>query len=74
MIFAELAGGIAQAFECRRKGACLRRNPNISARLSDSCQPCADWQFASDKSGASGRAASLGVVVSEHHSFGGELV
>src|SRR6516225_2283822 len=74
MVFAELAGRVAERFERGREGASLIRNADIGSRLADRGHASAEWNLAGDEIGAAGGAARLGVIVSKAHAVGGELV
>src|SRR5229473_6330258 len=74
MIFAELAGGIAERLERFRDRYVLRLKPYRSARKSDLGHPRAVNRLTGDERRTARRATVLGVVVREHHAFAGDAV
>ena len=74
VVLAELAGGVAHAFQRGGDGNCLRGQADGCTGLADRGHAGADRQFAGNEVGATRRAARLGVVVGEQHAFGGDLV
>src|SRR5262245_31276840 len=74
VVFPKLASGITHRLEYRCNRGGLIGHSEWRTRLTHRCQAGANREFASDEIRTSGRAARLGVVVSEPHSFVGELV
>ena len=74
MVLAELAGCIAHVLECCGQGHRLGWQAGLGPGLTDSGHACSDRQFAGDEGGPACRAARLGVVISQQHAFGGDLV
>jgi hypothetical protein len=61
-------------FNAVANGRRLRRHPRRCAGLADGCKSCPDRQLAGDEIGAARGAARFGVIVSETHALGGQLV
>ncbi len=74
VVLAELAGGVALCFERGGERAGFFRDADIGTGLADGGEARTEWNFAGDEVRATCRATGFGVIVGEHHSFGGQLV
>src|SRR5262249_31781893 len=74
MIFAKLTRGIALGFQSGGERSCFSRYSNVCTGLADRRETRADWQFTRYEIRPAGRATCLGIIVSEHHAFRGQLV
>jgi hypothetical protein len=74
VVLAELAGFVSHPFQHRGNRDRLGGQADRRASLADCGHTRADGEFAGDEVGAARRAARLGVVVGEYHSFFGELI
>ena len=74
VVLAELTGGVAHGLEGCSNGHSLWRYADRRAGLTHCGHPGADRQLAGDECSASCCAARLGIVISEAHALGGELV
>jgi hypothetical protein len=74
MVLTELTRGITHGLEHRSNGHRLWGYTDWRTGLADRGQTRADRELAGDEVSAAGRAACLGVVVSEVHALSGELV
>src|SRR6185437_12109439 len=74
MVLAELPGSIALLLQRGGERRGLVRYANVGPGLADGCQPGADRQFAGNEVRTTRRAACFGIIVSEHHAFGRQLV
>jgi hypothetical protein len=69
MVFAELAGGVAQRLEQFRNGRILRANADIGPGHTHLGQTGANWVLAGDEGGPTSRAALLAIVIGEGRTF-----
>jgi hypothetical protein len=74
VVFPELAGGVAHGLKHRGNRRRFVGHSERGAGLTDSGEPGADRQFASDKVCPARRAAGLCVVISKQHALRRELV
>jgi hypothetical protein len=73
-VLAELAGGVAERLQELRDRRIAVLQPDRRGRYPDLGETGAQRRLAGDEGRSSGRAALLGVIVDEHHSFTGDAV
>ena len=74
VVFAELSGGVAEAFENGGNGHIGFLPAFFCTREADFGHACADGNIAAEESGATGGAALLSVIVGEGETFAGDAV
>src|SRR4029077_17062388 len=74
VVLTELACSVALCFERGGDGASLGRHADISTRLADGRETCADRQLTGDEVRATRRATRFSVIVGEEHTLRRQLV